>query len=286
MRARAANGVMALALAGALAGCAATGSGGPQPADYRPVLVLEEQRRVLPAVVRNQLPPEVRDAVERNPLAQDSLPAQARLVVRWRNEVVLASGVLHQWLGVLDCAPLPAGYLQCLELASANGGGAQSIHAQGGLVTLAHLVLPSVQAPPGAPDGFNAYVLRARQAGPLPAQGIDLVSQLYRPGVRDPATQWVRCRSLGPTEAPPPLRPHGPVERLRCDSQELDGRTWAPLLPAVGTEYYWLQRGNVALPAVLFESNPGKADFAGHVGAWRVLDFATQVEDVRVLPPR
>lgn len=277
--------LLVFACATLLAGCAGPlGANSPQPADYRVVQVPEAQRRVLPAAVRNQLPPEVRDAVELNVLVRTSLPAQARLMLRWRNEVMLANGVLHQWVTALECAPLPAGYLQCLELASANGGGAQSIHVQGGLLTLAHLVLPSVQAPPGAPDGFNAYALRARQDGPLPAQGIDLVSVLYRPGARDPATLWVRCRSSGPADAPPPLRPFGPVQKLRCDSQELDAQSWAPRQPAVGTDYYWLSRGNVALPAVLFERSPSRADFAGHVGVWRLLDFATQVEDVRVQP--
>ena len=275
----------ALAFVALLAGCAAPpGAHSPQPADYRVAQVPEAQRRVLPAAVRNQLPPEVRDAVELNVLVRSSLPAQARLLLRWRNEVALANGMLHQWVTALECAPLPAGYLQCLELASANGGGAQSIHVQGGLLTVAHLVLPSVQAPAGAPDGFNAYALRARQDGPLPAQGIDLVSVLYRPGASDPATLWVRCRSSGPVDPPPPLRPLGPVEKLRCDSQELDARSWAPLQPAVATSYYWLQRGHVALPTVLFERNPNKADFAGHVGIWRLLDFATQVEDVRIQP--
>lgn len=276
---------LVLAFAVLLGGCAAPpGASSPKPADYRVVQVPEVQRRVLPAAVRNQLPPEVRDAVELNVLAHNTLPAQARLTLRWRNEVALANGMLHQWVTVLECAPLLAGYLQCLELASANGGGAQSIHVQGGLLTLAHMVLPSVQAPPGAPDGFNAYALRARQDGPLPARDVDLVSVLYRPGARDPATLWVRCRSSGPADAPAPLRSLGPVEKLRCDSQELAAQSWAPLQPAIGKDYYWLRRGNVALPAVLFERNPNKADFAGHVGVWRLLDFATQVEDVRIQP--
>lgn len=250
--------------------------------EYKPIQLLDTNRKKLPEAVRLGLTPENLDVIERSPITVLSPHAKIGFKVTYEQHTILTNTSRKV---EVECIPLNSGLLRCSNISKHDESLRQityrGVYAFGGLVPIYDTIFN------GEVEFNSERITNIRYKNnmqpSLPSPGIDVVFD-FTSHVAGNSFYQIRCtKATENLTTPPVISEKGNVSLIACGivkpplfnpNNLIDRQEDRNYNPGVfgGALFFWIEEQGIALPASLFYPNQLKGSGTlGYYNIWRHL---------------